>query len=282
MAFTHTTSTTASAWSPDIFQFAAPDVLADAVILSAATQGGTVEGDQPSVRVAVIADDDAQVTAEGQPIAEAEPALNEKVVHTVKVTQLIKLSREQFTQSGTPEQLSASVSRALTIKANELFLAAPDPAPSSAPAAGLLAAADVVDGGEIADSLDGLVGLLAELQANRSRPSGIIVDPYAWAALRKMKVGTDYNSTLLGAGTSDATPMLLSVPVTVCTEMTANSGVVVDKTAITSALGAVEVATDESVWFDSDCVAIRGIWRFGHVLTRPERCGKFTVAGSGS
>jgi hypothetical protein len=28
--------------------------------------------------------------------------------------------------------------------------------------------------------------------------------PDAWAALRKLKIGTSYNSTLLGAGTDDA------------------------------------------------------------------------------
>ncbi|MEZ0358152.1 hypothetical protein [Mycobacterium sp. SA01] len=64
--------------------------------------------------------------------------------------------------------------------------------------------------------------------------------------------------------------------------MTPHSGVVVDRTAIVSAVGQVEVSTDESVYFASDCVAIRGIWRLGYVVTRSERLGRFTVAGGGS
>ncbi|MEZ0358151.1 hypothetical protein [Mycobacterium sp. SA01] len=75
-----------------------------------------------------------------------------------------------------------------------------------------------MDGGEIDGSLDGLVDLLAHLEASRSRPSGIVLDPFAWASLRKLTIGIDYNATLLGAGTNDATPMLLGVPVTVCPE----------------------------------------------------------------
>ncbi|CAM4364745.1 hypothetical protein MB901379_04726 [Mycobacterium basiliense] len=42
-----------------------------------------------------------------------------------------------------------------------------------------------------------------------------MVDPRGWAALRKFKTGTEFNSSLLGAGTTDAAPMLLSLPVLV-------------------------------------------------------------------
>ena len=71
--------------------------------------------------------------------------------------------------------------------------------------------------------------------------------------------------------------MLLDLPVTVSNAMTPNSGLVIDRSAIVSAVGPVNVATDESVYFTSDGVALRATWRIGWNLVRPNRIGKFTV-----
>ena len=102
--------------------------------------------------------------------------------------------------------------------------------------------------------------------------------PDTWAALRKLKIGTSYNSTLLGAGTDDAQPMLLSLPVIVNSEMPSKAGVLVDPTAIVSAVSPVLVATDPSVYFTSDSAAIRATWRTGHSVVRPNRIGVFSLA----
>ena len=53
---------------------------------------------------------------------------------------------------------------------------------------------------------------------------------------------------------------------------------VVDKSAIVSAVGAVMVAQSEHAYFSSDSIALRGTWRFGQNIVRPERIGKFTIA----
>ncbi|MGH3265309.1 MAG: phage major capsid protein, partial [Trebonia sp.] len=275
---TQTTKTSATAWSPDVTEFAAADTVPDALILKCATPGGIVEGDSPSVRVAYVDDDEAQFTAEADTIPEAEPTLAERLVHTAKVTQLIRVSDEQYRQTNTATQLSASVARAITRRANTAFVAEAAPtAPAVAPMPGLLNVAGIVDGGEIGTNLDGLVDLIAELQTNLAVPSHILLGVHAWSEFRKLKVGgSETNSSLLGAGTSDAQQLMLSLPVIVGVAVPGNTGIVLDRNAIVAAVGPIKVATSEHQYFNSDSIALRATWRFGHVVVRPERIGKFT------
>ena len=283
MAFTHTTATSAGAWRPDVYTFAPADAVPDALVLQCSTVAGQIEGDAPVMRVAYVDDDQAQFTAEGDEIPEGEPALAEVLVHTAKVTQLVRLSNEQYLQANTAGQLAQSVSRAVTRRANIGFVAEPAPTgPAVAPVAGLVHVANVIEGDEVSGSLDALVDLIAVLQDNLAIPSAILVDPLGWAELRKLKIGSAYNQSLLGAGTSDAVPMLLSLPVLVDPAVPDYSGVVVDRNAIVSAVGDVKVATSEHQYFSNDSVLLRATWRFGHVVVRPNRLGVFTIAGGGS
>ena len=72
------------------------------------------------------------------------------LVHTAKVTQLVRLSNEQYNQTSTASQLAQSVSRAVTRRANLAFMAeaAPTP-PAVAPVAGLVNVANVVEGDDV-------------------------------------------------------------------------------------------------------------------------------------
>jgi HK97 family phage major capsid protein len=282
MSFTATTANSAAAWAPDQFTFAAADAVPESLYVTCTTVAGSIEGDQPSVRAAYVVDDEATFTAEGSPIDEAQPGLSEVLIHTAKVTQLVRLSNEQYRQTSTPAQLSQSVSRAITRRADIALVAEPAPSPGVAPVAGLLNTSGLVDGGEVSGSLDALVDLIAELQTNLSTPTHVLLDPLGWASFRKFKTGTAYNSTLLGAGTTDAQALLLSLPVVVNVALPAYSGLVIDRNAIVSAVGQVNIATSSDVYFDSDSVGLRATWRVGHAVVRPNRCGKFTVAGSGS
>ena len=148
--------------------------------------------------------------------------------------------------------------------------------------AGLVNVANVVEGGDASGSLDALVDLIAQLQDNLAVPSHILLDPLGWAELRKLKTGNTFNSSLLGAGTTDAVPMLLNLPVIVDPAVPDFLGVVVDQRAVVSAVGQVKVATSEHRYFSSDIVLLRATWRFGHVVVRPNRLGVFTVNGGGS
>jgi HK97 family phage major capsid protein len=278
------TGGSAAAWSPDIYKFAPADVIPSALILQASTVSGSIEGDEPSVRVAYVNDDEAQFTAEGDEIPEGEPQLAEVLIHTAKVTQLIRISREQWSQAGTSAQLSSSVGRAITRRGDLAFVAEPAPiAPAVAPVAGITNVAGIVDGGHVAGDLDVLVDLVATLEDNLATPSHILVDPKGWAELRKLKVGgSNTNESLLGAGTTDAAAMLLSLPVLVNVAMPDYTGLVVDRLSIVSAVGDVQVASSEHQYFTSDSVALRATWRIGHAVVRPNRIGKFTVGATGS
>lgn len=275
---TETTTTSAVAWRPDVSTFAPSDVIPDALILQASTVSGAVEGDAPSVRVAYVDDATAQFTAEADVIPEANPALNETLVFTGKVTQLIRLSNEQYRQPGTSSELSDSVRRAVIKKANEAFLTQAAPTGGAVtPPAGLMNTTGIVNGGAIAGDLDKLVDLVATLQANGSNPSQIILSPAAWASLRKFKTATGQATTLLGAGTHDSQRTLLDLPVLISPAMTSGAGLIVDRAAVPSAVGTVNVATSEHLYFNSDSIALRATWRIGWNVMRPNRLGKFTV-----
>lgn len=275
-----TTGTAAYPWRPDQTAFAPADVVPTALILQCANVVGTVNGDEPSVRVAYIDDADADFVGEGEPIPDTPPDLAECTVHTGKISQLVRLTNEQWTQEGTSRELATSVARALIYRADQSFISqvAPTP-PAVTPPAGLLNLTGTIDGGELSTDLDVLADLIAELQGNLSNPTVIVLDPKGWSELRKLKTGTDRNLSLLGAGTDDAQPRLLGIPVIVNRHVTPYSGLVIDRQAIAAAVGQVQIATSLDRYFESDSVAVRATWRIGWNLVRPDRIGKFTVEG---
>jgi HK97 family phage major capsid protein len=243
-------------------------------------QAGVIEGDQPVVRVAFVDNADAEFAAEGAEIPRSEPDLAEVLVATGKVSPLVRLSREQFVQPQTAEQLSKSVARAVQRRADLAFVqqAAPTP-PALGPSTGL-DNTGLVDGGEISDSLDGLIDLVAELQENLSTPGVILMSPTVWAAFRNLKVcDTDTNSSLIGAGTNDAAKLPLSLPVLVNVAVPTLTGYVIDKSAVVSAYGDVTVNTSDHQFFSSDSVAVRCTWHVGHNMVQPNRIRTFTIAG---
>ncbi|GAA3680787.1 HK97 family phage major capsid protein [Yimella lutea] len=275
---TETTVTSAPGWRPDVFTFAPAEAVGESLILQASTVAGSVEGDAPAVRVAYVDDAAATFTAEGDVIPEADPSLSEVLVYTGKVSQLVRLSREQWMQPGVSTQLSESVRRAVTKAADAAFIAQAKPtAPAVTPPPGLLNVAGIVNGGAVASSLDKLIDAFATIEGNGGTPSHIIVAPDAWASLRKFKAATGSAQNLLGAGMNDSARMLLDVPVLVSSAMTSGAGLVIDKSAVVSAVGQVQVAQSEHVYFASDSIALRCTWRFGANVVLPNRIAKFTV-----
>ena len=279
-----TTSQAATAFRPDITTFEPTTVLDQAAILKHSTVDTTrILGDKPMVRVGYIADDTAEFVEEGAEIPESDPTLAEIDIFTRKFAILVKLSREQYGQISTPEQLGASIARAMTFKSDNAFLTQVAPvSPAVAPVAGLYNQAGLISATGVTGNLDKLIDLEATVRANLSNPSVWLMAPDTYATLKKMKAftGTDTNSnvSLLGSGTEQATPLLLSIPVEVRPQMASKTGVLVDRTQVISAVSPLEVAVDFSTFFSSDGVAIRATWRTGHGIPRPERIGKFTVA----
>lgn len=272
------TQNTATAWSPDVTKMSAADVIPDALVLQTSTVAGRIEGDEPALRVAYVDDAPAGFEPEGELIPEVDPGLSETVVHTGKVAQLVRLSREQWHQSGTPDMLSQSMRRAVLTAANTAYIAQEAPtAPAVTPPAGLLNIDGIVAGGAVEADLDVLVDLIATLESNGSRPTHIVVAPDAWASLRKLKQATGSNASLLGAGTTDAQRLLLDLPVLVTSAVPSGTGLVIDKGAVVSAVGPVMVGRSEHLYFAADSVAVRCVFRFGQNVVRPDRIGTFTV-----
>jgi len=279
MAFTATTTNSAAAWRPDLFTFEPAQAVPEALIVNHTTVSGVIEGDAPSLKVAYCVDDSAEFVDEGADIGEAEPELNEAIVYTRKFAQLLRITREQYRQAGTAEELARSVARAMTIKADAALIAQAAPtAPAVAPVAGLVNVAGISSQTAVSGSLDKLVDLEAAVRAAGGEPSAWILAPTAWAKLRKLKLGTDYNAGLLGAGTEDSAPRLLSIPVVLNAQVPASTGLLIDRTAIISAVSQVEIATSADLFFGSDSIAVRATMRTGHVVPRPARIGKFVMS----
>ena len=71
--------------------------------------------------------------------------------------------------------------------------------------------------------------------------------------------------------------MLLGVPLVTSSAMPAGSLLVVDKTAVVSAVGPVNVQQSEHVYFTSDSIGLRCTFRFGANLVHPDRVAELTV-----
>ena len=273
-----TTNTSATAWSPDLTIHHPGDVIPEALIMQTSTVAGRVEGDAPAVRVAYVDDAEATFTAEGADIPEADSDLDEALVFTGKISRLMSVSREQFHQEGTAAQLSQSVQRALARKANEAYLTQAAPTGSNVtPPAGILNIDGLETGDPIDGDMDALIDLIAGLESNGATPSHILIDPTGWATLRKLKTGEGANTALLGAGVSDAERRLLDLPVIVADALTENTGIILDSTAVVSAVGDIQIAQSEHLYFNSDSIALRATWRIGWNLVRPDRIGTFTI-----
>lgn len=263
---TETTLTSAKAWSPDVIATIPLDVVADALVLTAATVVGQIEGDEPAIRVPWVDDDGtAGFVPEGEEIPESNGTLTETVITTGKVAQLGKFSREQLAQPGAADMLARAMSRAVVRKADQAFLAN-----ATAPT-GLLNLPGTLDAGTLGTSLDALTDAFAGIEVDGGLGTHIIAAPDAWAALSKMKTAADANAPLLGAGTEQTERRILGRPVLVTPAMPPGELLVVDRDSILAAAGELQLARDESVYFTSDSVAIRATLRLGWSAMKPGR-----------
>lgn len=273
-----TTTLSDRGWSPDVTYHTPGDAIPEALVLQTSTVAGEVEGDAVAVHAVYVDDATAGFFDEGDTIDESTPDLASCVVYTGKIAQLVRLSREQLSHENVSQQIAASVTRAVTRAANAAYISQAAPAgPAVTPPAGLIHIEGLVDFGTVDGDLDVIVDGLAELATNYSEPTHILLAPDAWAGLQRLKTGIDTNVSLLGAGTTEAQRFLFNLPVLVSPAVPSGTGIVVDKTAVVSAVGPVMVATSEHAYFSADSIAIRCTWRFGANVVRPERIGKFTV-----
>lgn len=276
-----TTATSTKAWAPDIRVFSPDEAVPDALIFNATTVvTQELEGDAPQARIPWVDDDEAEFVAEGEEIQESDPELAETVVSTKKLSKLIRISREQWQQEQTSRMLSTSSSQAIIKRANRALLTEPVAgAGELAVPTGLIHVGLEVHPDAITEAtgLDPLADTLGQLEANGASQLMIIADPIAWSQLRKLKTTT--KESLLGAGVADLEKRLFGIPVTTVAGVPDLAGqlLVVDKSAIPSAVGQVQVAASEHTYFESDSIALRTTWRIGWKVAKPERCAIVNV-----
>ncbi|GLC02570.1 phage major capsid protein [Mycobacterium kiyosense] len=273
---TKTTPTSPKAWAPDQTAFVPGDVIPDALILQTATVVGSIEGDEPAVRVPFVADDGVVgFVAEGAEIPDADQEFDEVVVLTGKVAALGKYSFETLAQPEAARMVVESLSRSVVTKANQAYLGNAEAAPGPT---GLLNTPGIVDfETPIADDLDLLVDAVSFIELDGGTATHIIANPTAWATLSKLKRGADSNESLVGAGTVAAERALLGLPVLVTPAMPAGSLLVVDQSAVIGAQSPVRVARSDDAYFSSDSIGVRVTWRLGWKVMYGSRVAKLTI-----
>lgn len=281
MASIKTTNVNApDSWAPDtVSTFKFEDVLPDNLYLSLTTFGGKIEGDRPSLHVPYVSDaDDADFVAEGDEISETTPGLNEVLIQTRKVGQIVTLSNEQAAQVDTARVVADSMKRNVTAKLNRALLtqAAPTP-PAIAPSAGLINTTGILEGDPLVGDLDPLVDLISELESNYAAPKFLVIDPLSRAALYKLKAGDASNEGLLSPVTAEPVSAILGLQVIVSPFMPANTGLIVDPGAIVSAYSDVSVAQSTEAKFTSDSTVYRVTARVGHAVVKADRLAKLTI-----
>ena len=270
------TTNTPNSFSPDQVAFTPDEAVPEALILRASTVvTRTLDGDAPVARIPWVNDADAQFTAEGEFMEADTPTASEVVVGTAKISQLLRVSREQWHTNPAGSLLSNSTTRAVTRKANEAFIS--QPTAGAVSLTGIVNTEGIITGEPITTNLDPLADAVAQIENNNGQPGIIIANPLAWGALRNLKTGGDANTSLLGAGTNDTDKRLLGVEVVTSAAVPEGQLIVVDPNAIASAVGPFEVFQSEHQYFEYDSIAIRATWRIGWAVQHADRIAVVNV-----
>lgn len=282
-----TTPTSPFSWRPDqVVYLPVADMIPGALPLLAGTPAGTIEGDEPAIRVPFVVDDAAVAfVAEGDTITAADPTLGEVVITTGKLATLTKLSRESFSQTtNVAGMLYNSMGRALTRKANAAFI---NNAVAAGQPTGLVNITGVQAVGTLGANLDVISDAIATIQAEGGHPTHLLCDPLTWGVISKMKATAGGALPVLAPATEAPMPMLYGltvladrdVPHTASTTSATGTGtiVVVDRSDILTAWSGVAVEISRDVYFDSDSIGLRGRLRLGWRPVRPERVATITI-----
>lgn len=267
-------------WSPDVISsFDADDLIPEALIIQTGSFAGTVEGDAPSVRVPYVPTDaSAAVAAEGAVIPESTPTLDEIVVSTDKVAQLVKVSREQINQDGAAERIARSMARAVTTQADALYLNNLSAPTGLLNTAGLATAGDL--GGATGNDVFAAYDAVGAIENDGGQATHLLINPTDWALLCKIPE-TSGSARSIMADVHDASRRSLAgVPVIVSRHVTAGAALMLDRSEIVAAYGQLQLARSDEFYFDSDSVALRLTMRLGWTVARTARLQKLTIAAA--
>lgn len=252
--------------TPNVPKATAPDLIADflpreaipnALLMELSTQAGTVEGDAPAVRVPYVKTDlTASIVAEGAEIPESDMALAEIVLQTKKAASLATFSRELLTQPNAGEIVADSMNRAIVGQADKDFIA------------------ELSKGTDAAapTSVDAFIDAMLAIEAAGGKATHILVAPDVLGALLKLKQ-SDTSAVSLLAGDPGQAPkrQMLGLELRTNAHMPAGTAFMIDKNAVVSAHGTVQVAKSEHSKFSSDSVQVRETFRYGVIVAEADR-----------
>lgn len=277
---TNTTTNVAQGWAPNVVStFNPDDMLGEALIVTAATRAGEVEGDAPTVLVPYVSSDpDAGFVAEGEQIALQDVGASQIVIGTDKVAVVTRVSRELTNQPGASERIAQSLRRSLTVKADTAFLTnATDPT-------GLLSMAGVATAGDLGGATDpnlfAAYDAVAAIEADGGQATQLLVNPTDWATLSKLPEADGSNRSLLADVHDAARRSLAGVPVIVHAAVTQGTALMLDRSEVVAAYGQMELARSEDAFFQHDAVGIRATWRIGWNVVRPARLQLLTIGAA--
>lgn len=212
---------------------------------------------------------------EGEEIELDKPTLDEVTITPSKAAGIRALSRELVEDSdpSAQELVGAELARALVEQVDTAFFGDLD-----APAAKGLGSVDPTHASGLLDSLDLIHEAKAAAEAQGGTPTAILAHPNDVLRLVKLKDSEGSNRALL-----DDASTVAGVPVISTAFATESELWMIDASAILTILrDDTSIAINDSTYFTSDRIAIRGTVRVGFGFVRPSALVKILIAESGS
>lgn len=270
-----------SAFNDTYFQ---PDnIIPNALVLTQTTVAQRIEGDTPSLNVPYVSTAPAaQIIAEGDEIPEGGGQLSQMAIHTQKVAVLTAITNEAALSDDVKSLISQGMARAVTDKADAVFLQAPAPSDGKVGVTGLFnypgipTVGTIVVSGANRTGLDAIIDAIASISSSNGTPSAIIMGYGTWAGLLKMRLG-DGTPQISPDVSNTPTPSLFGIPVVLNAQAPNGKIAVIDQREIIAAVGQITAAATSDRYFERDTSAMRSTFRFGFGIIHPDRCAIVTV-----
>lgn len=254
MAATIETTSQVKGLYPDQ-SFPSQDIVPDSLILQVATIIGAPEGDVPQVRVTYVeTDPKVGFVKEGDELDRDQPTLNEVLVTTWNLGLITHQSRESSAYAGASGAVAASMQRAITLKADNIFLNSP------ASPTGIRNLDGVIDAGTVSTDFDPFTDAITGIEANSGQATSSSMDPASW-----------------GGGALQTQRTLFGLPVFVTSSMDPGQALVISQSEIIAAVGTIDLATSTEAAFTSDSIVHRITWRIGWNVVHPNRIAKLAI-----
>lgn len=229
----------------------------------------------------ITADPSAAWTAEGADIVLSDATTVEEVVTPKKVAGLTKLSRELVTDNTTAAQaVLDGIVRDIARTVDAAYFGSTT---VNGPA-GLesLTTANAVDPGTAWVNLDAFAEAIADARGVSAEVTAFVANPADALTLDQLKQGSGSNVPLLGADpTAPTKRSILGIPLYTSPSVTAGTIWGIPSSRVHAVIRTdAEVMLDESVYFDSDSVAVRGITRVAFAYPHPEAVQKIILSAA--